>query len=403
MNSPLDGVRVVDLTRLLPGAYCTLLLADLGAEIIKVEDPHGGDLMRTLPPQVGGLSVYHHALNRNKRSITLDLRAPEAADLLEPLLEHADVAIESFRPRTARRLGVSAADLLRRHPRLVHCSLTGFGQTGPNADRAAHDLNFVALSGLFEIDQPDGFRQVAGQQAPPDRNRPPLHVPKLLVADIGSAWAAATGILAALFQRERTGRGTAVDISIHDVAASWLTFPAAAALVRGDARQRLPIAGEAACYNVYVTADARYIALAAIEQKFWQTFCERTGHPEFVPMQFVDSAQAKMRDEVAAVFRSRPLADWLALFADVDVCLTAVNTIAEAVEDAHFAHRGTIRRLDGSRFVRSPIVFSGDGSGATERRPIAAAPALGADTDEVLRAAGIDDSRLAVLRSRGVI
>ena len=152
-KQPLDGVRVVDLTRLLPGAYCTLVLADLGADVIKVEDPHGGDLMRTLPPHVGGLSVYHHALNRNKRSVTLDLRAGEAGKVLDRLLERADVLIENFKPRTARRLRVSAEDLCPRHSRLVHCSLTGFGPSGPYADRAAHDLNFVALVGLFEVDQ----------------------------------------------------------------------------------------------------------------------------------------------------------------------------------------------------------------------------------------------------------
>jgi crotonobetainyl-CoA:carnitine CoA-transferase CaiB-like acyl-CoA transferase len=456
-SQPLDGVRVVDLTRLLPGGYCTLVLADLGADVIKVEDPRGGDLMRTLPPHVGGLSVYHHALNRNKRSVTLDLRAKEAGEVLDRLLERADVLIENFKPRTARRLRVSAEDLRPRHSRLVHCSLTGFGQSGPYAERAAHDLNFVALAGLFEVNQDTPPRPTLGEveglprqrpgqpasvgaqlarpepHAAPDNRgaglRPPdsrgaglrapdsrgaglqscetLHVPRLLVADIGSAWAAVAGILAALFQRERTGRGSAVDIAIHDVAASWLTFPAAAAIVRGtpNGSERPPITGEAACYNIYATADGRHIALAAIEQKFWQAFCERIGRPDFVSIQFAHAEQARLREEIAAVFRSRTLADWLAMFADVDACLAPINTIDEALADRHLTFRGAVVSHGRSKFVRSPVVF-GDCSTQVlrhDRPAIVPARPLGADTDDVLRSVGLDDSDLAGLRCRGII
>ncbi len=402
--APLDGVRVVDLTRLLPGAYCTLVLADLGAQIIKVEEPTGGDLMRTLPPHVAGLSVYHHALNRNKRSVTLDLRAGEAPGVLDRLVANADVVIESFRPRTARRLKVSAGDLRGRHPRLVHCSLTGFGQAGPYAERAAHDLDFVALAGLFEIDQPEMFGKAEDRGA----GLQPCgsHVPRLLLADIGGAWAAVAGILAALFQRERTGRGAAIDIAIYDVAASWLTFPAAAATVRGPARasEPLPITGDAACYNVYLTADRRHVALAAIEQKFWETFCRRIGRPDFIPVQFVPGEQARLRKAVAETFRGRTLADWLAMFAGVDVCLAPVNTIHEALADPHLAGRGAVASHGGSSFIRTPIVFSSaPGDSRADRLPIVPAQPLGADTDDVLRSAGLNDAELANLRSRHVL
>ncbi len=399
---PLDGVRVLDLTRLLPGAYCTLLLADLGAEVIKVEEPQGGDLMRVLPPHVGGLSVYHHALNRNKQSITLDLRAAGGSEVLDRLLEASDVVIESFRPRTAHRLKVSAANLLPGHPRLVHCSLTGFGQTGPYAERAAHDLDFVALAGLFEIDQPDGFQRSAAPSDRPGSRSPALHVPRLLVADIGSAWAACSGVLAALFQRERNGRGSAVDISIHDVAASWLTFPAAAAMVRGRrGGPRLPITGDAACYNLYTTADGRYVALAAIEQKFWRTFCDRVGRPEFAPLQLLPEEQPTLRSEIEALFASRTLAEWLAMFADVDICLAPVNSIDEAIADEHFRSRGTIAFTGQSAFIRSPIVFNEMSS--RERLPVVPARPLGADTDALLRSVGFDDADLGRLRSTGAI
>src|SRR3954470_24616004 len=237
----LDGIRVLDLTRLLPGAYATLLLVDLGAEVIKVEDPRGGDTMRTL---AGGPSRYFEPLNRGKRSVTLDLRSPDAAAVLDALIAGADVLIESFRPSTARRLGVDAAALRARHPRLICASISGFGQSGPYVERAAHDINYQALAGLL---------------------RPPK-LPGPLVGDIGSAHQAALAIVAAIVRRLRTGEGSTIDVSIHDAAAAWSIFPTTADLAQ-------------ACYNVYETADGRWLALGALETKFWAGFCERLGVP----------------------------------------------------------------------------------------------------------------------------
>src|SRR3954467_8706830 len=238
---PLDGIRVLDLTRLLPGAYATLLLVDLGAEVIKVEDPRGGDTMRTL---AGGPSRYFEPLNRGKRSVTLDLRSPDAAAVLDALIAGAVVLCEGFRPSTARRLGVDAATLRARHPRLICASISGFGQTGPYVDRAAHDINYQALAGLL---------------------RPP-RLPGPLVGDIGSAHQAALAIVAAIVQRSRTREGRAIDVSIHEAAAAWSIFP-----VTDDLAQ--------ACYNLYETADGQWLALGALETKFWTGFCERAGVP----------------------------------------------------------------------------------------------------------------------------
>ncbi|MGE5360448.1 MAG: CaiB/BaiF CoA transferase family protein [Bacteroidales bacterium] len=440
MSLPLSGVRVVDLTRLLPGAYCTLVLADLGADVVKVEEPGVGDLVRGIPPRVDGTSVYFHVLNRNKHSVTLDLRSADARSVLDRLLETSDVVVESFRPQTARRLRVSAADLRRRHPRLVHCSLTGFGQHGPYAERPAHDLNFVALAGLFEVDQPRAFHEVRRSERPGVRTSASggLRVPGLLVADIGGAWAAVAGITSALFHRERTGEGTSVDISIHDVAVSWLTFPAAGRMIRRVGGSRgvggvsgvggvggvrgadgvggvggvagaggadgdeppFPITSDEACYNLYTTADGRAIALAAIEQKFWRLFCERIGHPEFIERQFVPGEQEGLREEVAAVFRARTVSEWLAMFADTDVCLTPVRGIREAIGDSHLAERNTIAYDEGSAYVRSPIRFIDRPS---QDVPIRRAQPLGADTDTVLRERGVDEDALQALRARGVI
>jgi alpha-methylacyl-CoA racemase len=420
-SQPLSGVRVVDLTRLLPGAYCTLVLADLGADVVKVEEPRGGDLVRGIPPYLDGTSVYFHALNRNKRCVTLDLRATEARLALDRLIARADVVVESFRPQTARRLRVSAQDVMVQHPRIVHCSLTGFGQRGPYAERPAHDLNFVALAGLFEVDQPHAFGPRRRDQRPRDQrphDQRPIRVPGLLVADIGGAWAAIAGITSALFYRERTGRGSSVDISIHDVAASWLTFPAAARMMgagrdvapsgqAGGGDSTFPIVDDEACYNIYTTGDGRHVALAAIEQKFWRLFCERIGQADLVSQQFVPGVQEPVRERVAEVFRSRTLAEWLALFADTDVCLTGVNSIREALADEHLAARGTVVERDGSTYLRSPLVFRAAAGPkleeSTPRTAIVPARALGADTDDVLREAGMPEDELQALRSSGSI
>jgi len=314
---PLEGIRVLDLTRLLPGAYATLLLADLGADVIKVEDPRGGDTMRTLR---GGPSRYFGPLNRGKRSVTLDLRIAEAATVLDALIARTDVLVESFRPSTARRLGVDAPTLRARHPRLICASISGFGQSGPYAEVAAHDINYQALAGLL---------------------RPP-ELPGPLVGDIGSAQQAALAIAAALFERSRSGTGSTIDISIHRAALAWSIFP-----TTGDIAQ--------ACYNLYETADGQWLALGALEQKFWTGFCDRLGIPVTAS---VDQVRAKMR------LRTRD--DWVAQFADADVCLTEVLSTPNMTEEAE-------------------------------------APALGADTDALLAEAGIDVDRRARLRAAGVI
>lgn len=341
MTRPLDGVQVLDLTRLLPGAYATLLLADLGADVVKIEDPRGGDGMRSLP--TSGRRPYFELLNRNKRSVTLDLRSPAASAVLDALCAHADVVVDSFRPSTARRLGVDAASLQARHPRLVCASISGFGQAGPYAERAAHDINYQALAGLL---------------------RPP-QLPGPLVGDIGAATQTAIRILAALVQRARTGVGAVVDVSIHDAAIAWSMFPGTGELAN-------------ACYNVYETADGEWLALGALEPKFWQGFCQRIERPDLVPLQHAKGAEReRVVGEVREVMRGRTRGEWLARFADADVCLTTVYTPDEVASDPHIAARG-------------------------ESRP-AAAPALGADTDAVLEEAGVTGPERARLRSARVI
>lgn len=396
MSQPLLGVTVLDLTRLLPGAICTLALADLGADVIKVEDPRGGDPLRHMPPAVNGRGVYDRLFNRDKRSVTLDLRAPGARDVLDALAAKADVLVESFRPKTARRLGLDAVSLRTRHPRLIHCAITGFGQTGPYADRPGHDINFVALAGLLALDR----------TSPDD----PPRMPRLLIADVGGgAMSAVAGILAALFAQARTGQGSTVDISMHEGALSWLAFPAARWLVEGgqfDAAD-LPITGHEACYNVYRTADGRYLALGALEPKFWAEFCAGIGRSDFIPLQHATGdAQACLLSEVQSIIASRSRDEWLRLFADVEACLVPVNTVAEALADPHIAARRAVLPARGATVIRSPIRVATDPAVALDPpEPPAPGepPALGAHTDLVLEQAGFDPGARARLRSDGVI
>ena len=341
---PIDGIRVLDLTRLLPGAYATLLLADLGAEVIKIEDPRGGDGMRSLRSHPDGRNPYFERLNRNKRSVTLDLRLPEAAAVLDALAVRADVFVDSFRPSTARRLRVDPETIRSRHPHLVCASISGFGRSGPYVERAAHDINYQALAGLL---------------------RPPA-LPGPLVGDIGSAMQAAMRIVAALFERTRTGFGSAVDVSIHQAALEWSMFPATADLA-------------SACYNIYETADGQWLALGALESKFWKGFCERIERPDLTPLQdAAEPERTRVLHEVRAVLRTRTRTAWLQRFAGDDVCLTPISTPDETMADPHV--RAT-----------SPVLAD------------TSAPVLGADTDAVLEQAGIDAGARASLRAAGVI
>jgi alpha-methylacyl-CoA racemase len=376
----LDGIRVLDLTRLLPGAYATLMLADLGCDVIKVEDPRGGDQARLMPPLADGTSVYFSILNRNKRSITVNLRAPESAGIIGALVERCDVVVDSFRPSTARRLGVDAKTLQKRNPQLVCASITGFGASGPYADRAAHDINYEALAGLLSL------------------GGGPPRVPGLLIGDIGAAYQTTIQILAALLMRARSRDATyegAISVSIHEAALQWMVFPSARHLVDGgdaDPRQ-LPLRGESARYNVYEASDGRWLALGALEKKFWVGFCERIGRPDLADLHDTPGdEQARALAEVRALMRTRTRDEWLALFEGADVCLTPVNSLDEALNDPHVAASGLVQRHAGTTYV-----------GAPSYRKIRPSPALGAHTDEVLAALGFDADTRVRLRAAGAV
>jgi crotonobetainyl-CoA:carnitine CoA-transferase CaiB-like acyl-CoA transferase len=360
---PLSGLTVLDLTRLLPGAFATLMLAELGAEVIKIEDPRGGDPMRHLPPLLDGRGIYDLLLNRGKKSVVLDLKDRAARPAFEKLLARADVVLESFRPGTAKRLAVSAADIRARHPRIIHCAITGYGQTGPYAERPGHDLNYVSVSGFLATDRTDVTT-----------------LPRMFIADVGGgAMSAVVGILAALVGRERGGTGASLDISMHEAALYWLMVPAARELVEGGAQatDELPTFGRHACYNVYRTRDGEHVALGALEPKFWQAFTAAVGRPDLAARHLSDQAdQQALLDEVRGLFAGRTREEWLALLGDHDLCLTPVNQPRDAFVDPHITARGTVIDAPGLRAIRPPF--------ASRVADLSPAPALGADTAEIL-------------------
>jgi alpha-methylacyl-CoA racemase len=376
---PLAGLRVLDLSRLLPGPFCSMLLADHGAEVVKVEDLAAGDGLRADPPAF-------HALNRGKRALRVDLKTPGGREVLLRLAEDADVLLESFRPGVLDRLGVGWERLHERNPRLVHCAITGYGQDGPLRDRAGHDVNYLARSGLLALSgAADGPPALAAGQ----------------IADLGGgALMAAFGILAALRERDRTGRGRFVDVAMADGALAWLAMPAAARLAGGPPRRRgeEPLGGRMACYRVYRCADG-WISVGALEPKFWAAFCRGVGREDLLAHQF-DPPDSPVHAQVEALAAARTRDEWAAFAAEHDCCLEPVLELDEALADPQVAARGMVRTLaDGTRVLASPVQLRG----APAPGPAAPAPAPGADTDALLAAAGYGPEEVAALRGSGAV
>ncbi|MEK6712400.1 MAG: CaiB/BaiF CoA-transferase family protein [Nitrospinota bacterium] len=387
---PLSGVRVLDLTRLLPGGQCTLMLAHLGADVIKVEDPTRGDYGRMATPLDGrGASAFHLYCNIHKRSLALDLKHPEGVEALLRLVKRADVLVESFRPGVLDRLGVGYGRLSRESPRLIYCAITGYGQDGPLARAPGHDLNFEAMGGTVGLTGPAGG---------------PPFIPGVPFADIGAGMWAAFAIVAALRQAERTGRGQFIDMAMLDTAVGFLAHHAQYFLSCGTpgGRETTRHNGRRPSYRLYPTADGRWLAVACSEPKFWKNLCRLIGRLEF---EGESSARGERRREVIAAleetFRERTQAEWLALFEGEEVCVSPVLDVEEVFSQPQVRARGLTREnphpAGGSHpALRLPPRFAD----LAPRRPLAA-PGLGEHSREVLEEAGFSAGEIGRLFASG--
>ena len=399
---PLAGIRVLDLSRLLPGGFCSLLLADFGADVVKVEDTGMGDYVRWAPPRYDGAhpsagSALFLALNRNKRSIRVDLKNERGREVLLRLVRDADVLLESFRPGVLDRLGVGWERLREENPGLVYCAITGYGQNGPYRDRSGHDMNYLGLVGLLGLTGERGGPpvQAAGQ-----------------IADVGGgALMAAFGILAALRERDGSadrpgsGLGQLVDVSMADGSLSWLAMVAARYFADGVVPHRgdPELAGALICYRPYECSDG-WVTLGALEPKFWAAWCRGVGREDLVEKQF-ERPGSEAHGEVQAIFAQRTRAQWQAFASEHDCCLEPVLELDEALASDLVRAREMVVEIEQPgapgpvRQLGVPVKL-GRTPGDPAQRP---GPALGEDTDALLAEAGYSDAEIAALREAGAV
>ncbi len=375
---PLSGIRVLDLSRLLPGPYLTQLLADLGAEVIKIETPTAGDYTRFAPPEMG-LGNMLDAINRGKKSVGVNYRNPAGRAVFLKLAASADVILEGFKPGSVKRWGIDYESIKAVKADIVYCSLSGYGQQGPFSDRAGHDLNYLAIAGALSLNARRGEAPV------------PYGLP---VADLSGGMLAAIAILGALVGHRKTGEGAYLDMAIFDGVLSWMAPLAGAAYFAGlgIAAGTHPLLGGQPCYNLYETADGKYLTLGAIEPTFWSDFCKVTGRNDLLSHQFDRSMLA----EVAAVFKQKTRDEWLRLFDGTSSCVEPVNSFEEMLEHPQVKSRGYIHRENDQPVgMNSPFVFAHN----DHHR----APVLGEHTRSVLTELGLTSSELEDLSQRKII
>ena len=396
MSLPLEGIKVLDLSRLLPGGFCSLLLADYGADVLKVEDTGMGDYVRWAPPYHEGVedsarSALFLALNRNKTSMRVNLKEERGREVLLRLVREYDVVLESFRPGVLDRLGVGYDVMREVNPGIVYCAITGYGQDGPMVQRSGHDMNYLGLIGLLGLTGDAGGPpvQAAGQ-----------------IADIGGGGLmAAFGILAALAERGRSGEGQLVDVSMADGALSWLAMNAARYLADGEVPRRggESLAGAFICYRPYECSDG-WVTLGALEPKFWKAWCEGVGREDLVDRAF-DGPGSEAHAAVVEVFRGRTRDEWTRFASEHDCCLEPVLDLDEALDSDLVRAREMVVELDQPgaeapvRLLGAPVKLSRTPAD-TNRLP---GPALGEHTEAVLRDAGYDDDEIAALLQSGAV
>lgn len=373
VTGPLMGLRILDLSRLLPGPLGTMLLADMGAEVIKIENPDSPDYIRSFPPYQNGESLHYLSYNRSKRSMLLDYHTPEGRETFLRLVDTADVVVEQFRPGYLDTLGMGYEVASARNPRIIYVSLTGYGQSGPYASLAGHDLNYIGLAGILGLNGEPG-----GAPIPPS----------VQLADIaGGSYMCAIALLAAIVARQRTGQGQHVDVAMMDAVMPLLSV-AYTHHAGGEPTKRgeLPLSGGLPNYGVYACSDGKYIALGTLEPKFWARFCTVTEHPEWLSfMSPQDSDQLNSyKSKVVGLFATKTQAEWILLGRENDLPITAVYDLSNLEHDPHVLARQMIVEQEHPKAGRFrslgvPIKFS-----RTEARPAWPAPLSGEDTEAIL-------------------
>lgn len=377
---PLTGLKVLDFSTLLPGPYATMMLADLGAEVVRVESPTRDDLVRSMAPQIDGQSAAFRYLNRGKRSIALDLKHPDAKAVIHQLIAEYDIVVEQFRPGVMKRLGLDYEALTAVKPDLIYCSVTGYGQTGEYANRAGHDINFLALSG------------VASHMGRADAGPAPLGIQ---VADVAAgSHPAVVSILAAVIQRDRTGEGAELDISMADNSFALQALLGPGALNGHDVPEaESHFLNGAGFYDFYQTRDGRYMAIGGLEPHFKARLINTLDAPEMHEMK-----DAALKAALTEIFLSEDFDHWSELFRDIDACVEPVLNVAEAAQHLAFTSRDLIQTTEnGERQVASAIRFNGQVTPLPE-----AAPLCGENTEQVLKTAGFNEEQIKGYRTEGL-
>lgn len=385
-SPPLAGLRVLDLTRLLPGPLASMHLADLGADVIKIEDTGAGDYARGAGAVHGDIS-YFQLVNRNKRSLSLDLKQAAGVEAFMRLAATADVILEGFRPGVVDKLGIGYASVAAINERIVYCAITGYGQDGPYRDRAGHDLNYLGYCGLLD--------QIGVAGSAPA-------IPNFQIGDLlGGSLSALVGLLAAVVDARATGRGRYVDVAMTDAVFAHTIFPLLAVLGLGQALPRGEdvLSGGMPSYGVYATSDGRHLAVSAMEPKFWQMLCSAIDRPDLKPFAFATGAEGlRIRGELAAAFAERSFADWTAIFERVDCCVSPVLRFEESLENEQLRARAMIVEVAGVKQFAPPFKIS-ELPFETRLPP----PAAGEHSEEILLEAGFSTEEIARLRTQKVI
>ncbi len=393
MSLPLEGVRVLDLSRYLPGPFCTQILADFGAEVIKVEDPRGGDLGRMLTPVVNGESARFPTVNRNKKSITLDLKKEEGKAVFRRLVADADVVVDQFRPGVMKKMGLDYDALKEINKGIIYCAITGYGWTGPLKDAAGHDLNYLNLAAVT------GLTGVYG-------GRPAMS--GVQIADIaGGTLYSVIAILLALASRQKTGEGQLCDVAMLDCSISLLAYT----LGEWAGWGRLPemgndvLTGGYACYNVYETKDGKHVSLGAVEDKFWAEFCEKIDRAQYIKPQWDTAVQKDMQADVRAIMLTKTREEWVDFFAQSDICFTPVLTMEEMCNHPQVVARDMILKLADFRGSGRDIPLTGvpikmSGTPGVAKLTF---PALGQDNESILGQAGYSEKDVLELKEKGII